>query len=80
SDVLYEPAHPGSVSAFIHRHSSANVHVVIVDPNRGNRATFTKKMAALGFAHHFEVFDTLAVGVTGCKGRILHYRRQLLAA
>ena len=48
SDVLYEPAHAESVSRFIDSHSSNNVKVVIVDPNRGNRANFTKKMIALG--------------------------------
>lgn len=79
SDVLYEPAHPGRVSAFIDRHSSHDVKVIIVDPNRGNRTLFTKKMAALGYLHHFEHFDTLATGVTGCKGRILHYNRLLAA-
>ena len=76
SDVLYEPAHAALVSQFIDCHSSDNVNVVIVDPNRGNRANFTKKMIALGYAHHFERFNEQGNDDVSCKGRILHYRRQ----
>lgn len=76
SDVLYEPAHAECVSQFIDCHSSNDVEVVIVDPNRGNRAKFTKKMIALGYAHHFERFNEQGNGDVSCKGRILHYQRQ----
>lgn len=75
SDILYEPAHSESVSRFIDIHSDTNVEVIIVDPNRGNRAKFTKKMIALGYTHHFERFNVLGTDATSCKGRILHYRR-----
>jgi len=75
SDILYEPAHSESVSRFIDIHSSANVEVIIVDPNRGNRANFTKKMIALGYAHHFERFNVQGIDANSCKGRILHFRR-----
>lgn len=77
SDVLYEPAHVETVSQFIDCHSSDNVKVVIVDPNRGNRAKFTKKMIALGYAHHFEQFNEQGSVDVSCKGRILHYQRQV---
>lgn len=75
SDVLYEPAHPEFVSSFIHRHSNTDVDVIIVDPNRGNRAKFTNKMLALGYTHHYEPFNVQAPDEASCKGRILHYRR-----
>jgi 2-polyprenyl-3-methyl-5-hydroxy-6-metoxy-1,4-benzoquinol methylase len=75
SDILYEPAHAEFVSNFIHDHSNTNVEVIIVDPNRGNRANFTKKMIALGYTHHFESFNVAGSDDTRCKGRILHYRR-----
>jgi predicted nicotinamide N-methyase len=75
SDILYEPAHAEFVSNFIHDHSNTNVEVIIVDPNRGNRANFTKKMIALGYTHHFEPFNVQELDETSCKGRILHYRR-----
>lgn len=75
SDVLYEPAHAESVSSFIDNHSETDVEVIIVDPNRGNRANFTKKMTALGYAHHFERFDVQGHANSTCKGRILHFKR-----
>jgi predicted nicotinamide N-methyase len=75
SDILYEPAHSESVSRFIDIHSGSNVEVIIVDPNRGNRAKFTKKMIALGYTHHFERFNVQGTDATSCKGRILHYQR-----
>lgn len=75
SDVLYEPAHAESVSKFIDCHSSKNVEVIIVDPDRGNRSSFTKKMIAMNFAHHYQRFDASVKGGAICKGRILHYQR-----
>ena len=75
SDILYEPAHAENVSQFIDRHSSIDVEVIIVDPNRGNRSNFTKKMIALGYAHHFDRFNVEGTDNSNCKGRILHYRR-----
>ncbi|MDH5190501.1 MAG: class I SAM-dependent methyltransferase [Gammaproteobacteria bacterium] len=76
SDILYEPAHAESVSSFIDCHSGTDVQVIIVDPNRGNRAIFTKKMIALGYTHHFDRFDVQELDEPRCKGRILHYQRQ----
>jgi len=75
SDILYEPAHASQVSNFIDIHSSVGVDVMIVDPNRGNRSSFTKKMLALGYTHHFERFKMNDTDQKNCKGRILHYQR-----
>lgn len=75
SDILYEPAHAESVSRFIDSHSGINVEVVIVDPERSNRARFTKNMAALGYAHDFDRFNIEGTEDTRCKGRILYFRR-----
>jgi predicted nicotinamide N-methyase len=75
SDVLYEPAHAALVSNFIDTHSSVGVKVIIVDPNRGNRSSFTKKMITLGYTHHFECFNVSESDDTRCKGRILHFHR-----
>ena len=76
SDVLYEPAHANTVSRFIDCHSSVNVDVIIVDPNRGNRSGFTRRMLALGYVHRFERFDVQDQDGANCKGRILHYQRR----
>jgi predicted nicotinamide N-methyase len=75
SDVLYEPAHATQVSNFIDVHSSTGVNVIIVDPNRRNRSSFTKKMIALGYTHYFENFNIQDTDDTTCKGRILHFQR-----
>ena len=77
SDILYEPAHSTLVSNFIDRHSNSNIEVIIVDPNRGNRAIFTKKMKALGYTHHYERFETKNSNTENCKGRILHFKRDV---
>ena len=75
SDVLYEPAHAELVSQFILAHSKRKVEVIIVDPNRGIRSNFTKKMIALGYEHHFDRFNIEGPDDVRCKGRILHYHR-----
>lgn len=76
SDVLYEPAHAGLVSQFIDAHAGMDVDVMIVDPNRGNRSSFTRKMIALGYSHRYERFEADDRDNAACKGRILHYRRR----
>ena len=75
SDVLYEPAHVDSVSDFIERHCESAAKVIIVDPDRGNRARFTKAMLALGYSHSFERFHEALEDEEPCKGRILSYSR-----
>lgn len=75
SDILYEPAHAENVSQFINCHSSTKVEVIIVDPNRGNRSNFNKKMLDLGYTHHFERFNASDTTENKCNGRILHYQR-----
>lgn len=75
SDILYEPAHSTNVSSFIDKHTAIDGDVIIVDPNRGNRAVFTKKMIQLGYTHHYENFNLQSTADASCKGRILHYHR-----
>ena len=57
SDILYQPDHVHRVARFIDRHSSADVEVVIGDPDRANRSKFTGRMIDLGYFHRFERFD-----------------------
>lgn len=49
SDVLYERDDGGALAAFIEKHALPRCELLIVDPNRGNRAAFARRMAALGF-------------------------------
>lgn len=75
SDVLYERDLPEALAGFLDRHARPTVEVIIIDPNRGNRASFTRKMAALGFS----LSDAPAAEYQDCgeayKGRVLTYRR-----
>lgn len=49
SDVLYERDDEGRLAGFIGRHAAPRAEVWIVDPNRGNRPPFTRRMAQQGF-------------------------------
>lgn len=49
SDLLYDPSSPAQVAQFIHQHASAKSEIWVMDPNRGYRNRFTRKMAMYGF-------------------------------
>jgi len=75
SDVLYERDQPDTLSRFIDRHSAEEVNVIVLDPDRGNRNGFCRKMVALGY-----VLDLQRAGVTQTtgepyKGHFLNFRR-----
>jgi predicted nicotinamide N-methyase len=75
SDVLYERDDGGALAAYIELHAEARCEVLIVDPNRGNRSAFNKRLAALGF----EMTDTplsAALEAPVYRGRMLHFTRQ----
>jgi predicted nicotinamide N-methyase len=75
SDVLYERDESGNLSGFIARHAHLTAEVLIVDPNRGNRAAFNRRMAAQGFAlEEINLSHSLASGET-YRGRMLRYLR-----
>jgi predicted nicotinamide N-methyase len=75
SDVLYERDLPGILADFIDRHSGPVVEVIIVDPDRGNRPAFNKRMAALGYRHEETRVNGQQESGEPYKGRILNYRR-----
>jgi predicted nicotinamide N-methyase len=75
SDLLYERDDAGELADFIARHSGPAVEVMIVDPERGNRAPFNRRMAALGFQREETRLDDPAPPAGGYRGRLLHYRR-----
>lgn len=76
SDVLYERDDDSTLAAFICRHASVHAEVWIVDPDRGNRAAFSRQMALLGFILTERRLDAVA-SATGLayKGRLLTYVR-----
>jgi predicted nicotinamide N-methyase len=77
SDVLYERDEAGVLPSFIERHAAERGEVLIVDPNRGNRAAFTRRMRVQGYRLD-EVLLTAPALVAGgplWRARLLRYRR-----
>lgn len=75
SDVLYERGQPELLCAFIELHAQASVEVIVVDPDRGNRAAFNRGMHGLGFERSEQRLRTLPGGVLPYKGLLLGYVR-----
>jgi predicted nicotinamide N-methyase len=76
SDLLYERDANGDLASFIGRHCAPSCEVWIVDPDRGNRSAFSRRMAGAGFALREERLDTVAVlDAAAYKGRLLVYSR-----
>ena len=75
SDLLYERQQPAQLAAFIHRHAAVGAHIVIVDPDRGNRAAFGRNMEMLGFVLTMQAADRQLEDGTAYKGRFLSFKR-----
>ena len=75
SDVLYDRGQPEMLCAFIALHAEPSAEVVIVDPDRGNRAAFNRGMQALGFARSERAVRALPGSGLAYKGRLLNYVR-----
>lgn len=75
SDVLYDRGQPQILSKFIAQHASPGVEVLVVDPDRGNRASFNREMDALGFSHTETLVSTLPGSFEKYKGRLLRYQK-----
>lgn len=71
SDILYERSTPIALASFIDEHALPNAEVWIVDPDRGHRNAFSRKMAAFGF--HLSREKRLTA--PDYRGRLLTYRR-----
>lgn len=75
SDVLYERDQPLQLADFVQRHAARQAEVLIVDPNRGNRSAFNRRMRELGFEKsETPLCDALDDG-TPYRGRLLRYLR-----
>lgn len=74
SDVLYERDDGGALAAFIEEHAMPRCELLIVDPNRGNRAAFGQRMARLGFEFS-EVLLSAEAGRPDYRGRLMRFVR-----
>ncbi len=75
SDLLYESNHAQLLSRFIDNHAKKHCDVIIVDPNRGHHARFSKKMVSLKFSYRQESLPQTQLIEKPFKGKILHYSR-----
>jgi predicted nicotinamide N-methyase len=75
SDILYERDDSGALPWFIAQHANPGAQIWIVDPDRANRAAFTRQMAGIGMRVSEMRLDTKASTETPTyKGRLLTYR------
>lgn len=76
SDLLYERDDAGALAAFIDTHAEAQAPVWIVDPDRGNRSAFSRRMAERGYAlQDTPIRQAAAPGREAYRGRWLVYQR-----
>ena len=75
SDVLYERDEQGHLARFVERHAEPDAEVLIVDPDRGNRPAFTRRMSGLGFVLHETTLRTPEADGLPYRGRLLRYSR-----
>jgi predicted nicotinamide N-methyase len=80
SDVLYERDEQALLPQFIARHASATSEVLIVDPNRSNRAPFHRRMAAMGYAMNETLLEQIDLAGPPYRGRLFHYQRRVSPA
>lgn len=73
SDVLYDREQPQVLSQFIELHANPDVEVLIIDPDRGNRTSFNRKMGLLGYSHSETRVSALPGNGGAYKGRMLRY-------
>jgi predicted nicotinamide N-methyase len=75
SDLLYESDHADLLSGFINQHANQHCEVILVDPDRGHHARFSKKMVALGYSHSQSRPENVHYLDKPFKGQILRYQR-----
>lgn len=75
SDLLYESNHAVLLSNFINAHSNDKAKVILVNPNRGYQAKFTKQMETFGFVCSFIKPQNTDFLQEPYKGKIFKYSR-----
>ena len=78
SDVLYERDQPETLSQFIHLHSADPVNIIVLDPDRGNRNGFCRKMDALGYTLDLQRAGATQSTGEAYKGHFLNFSRSLI--
>ncbi|MGO1500759.1 MAG: class I SAM-dependent methyltransferase [Marinobacter sp.] len=75
SDVLYEDEHINLLADFIQKHASPTCEVILVDPGRGRKSKFSRRMETHGYSYtHTKPEDTHYLE-RPFKGHILRFWR-----
>jgi predicted nicotinamide N-methyase len=80
SDVLYERDDQGHLAGFIDRHIHPDAEVLIVDPDRGNRPAFIRRLRSQGFTLRETRLSALPPAIAAYKGRLLSFTRGRMQA
>jgi len=75
SDVLYERDQPETLSQFIHLHSADPVNIIVLDPDRGNRNGFCRRMETLGYTLDLQRAGATQSTGEAYKGHFLNFSR-----
>jgi predicted nicotinamide N-methyase len=75
SDVLYEDEHVNLLADFIDRHSNPNSEVILVDPGRGRKNKFCRRMETHGYSFSQEKPEHTDYLDKPFKGHILRFWR-----
>lgn len=77
SDLLYDRDAPGLLATFLDEHAAEDAEVWIIDPDRGHRPAFVRRMAVCGFELEDEerILTPAQDGAEPYKGRLLQFRR-----
>lgn len=75
SDLLYERQQPAQLAGFIDRHAAPGADILLVDPDRGNRAAFGRAAAERGFTMTMRPALRWLEDGQAYKGRFLHLQR-----
>lgn len=76
SDILYEDEHIDLLATFINAHAKPQCEIVLVDPGRGRKNKFTKKMTTFGYSNAHEKPIDIDYLKAPFKGHILRFNRK----
>jgi len=75
SDLLYEDEHTELLTGFIREHSNPKCEIIIVDPGRGRKNKFAKKLLEFGYISSFSKPENTGYLDNDFKGHILTFLR-----
>lgn len=75
SDLLYERDHAELLANFINSHAKKVCTIILVNPNRGHQAKFTKKMEEFGFSSSSFEPQNMDFLDSSYSGKIFKYKR-----